>query len=105
MLQIGEPAPWFVCRSPVNPRFGFSSVAGRYVVLCFFGSAADQSSRRVIDDVLASRYVFDDENVCFFGVSIDPDDETAGRIENVLPGIRFFWDFDRAVSRDFGAVP
>jgi peroxiredoxin/predicted 2-oxoglutarate/Fe(II)-dependent dioxygenase YbiX len=104
MIQIGEPAPWFVCRSPVNPQFHFDSVAGRYVVLCFFGSAADPGSRRVLDDVFSSRHVFDDENVCFFGVSIDPEDEAKSRVENVIPGVRFFWDFDRSVSRMFGAA-
>jgi peroxiredoxin len=105
MINIGEPAPWFVCRSPVNPQFHFDSVAGRYIVLCFFGSASDPGSRRVLDEVLAKRNVFDDETVCFFGVSIDPDDEAKGRVQNVLPGIRFFWDFDRRVSRLYGAIP
>ena len=95
----------FVCRSPVNPRFAFNSVAGRYIVLCFFGSATDSGSRRVLDDLLANRHVFDDEHACFFGVSIDPDDEAKGRVENVLPGVRFFWDFDRSVSRLYRAIP
>lgn len=105
MLQVGEPAPWFECRSPVNPKFKFNTVAGRYVVLCFFGSSVESGSRRVLDDILANRHIFDDENVCFFGVSIDPEDEVAERVQNVLPGIRFFWDTDRSVSRLFGAVP
>jgi predicted 2-oxoglutarate/Fe(II)-dependent dioxygenase YbiX/peroxiredoxin len=104
MIQVGEPVPWFVCRSPVNPQFHFDSVAGRYTVLCFFGSAADPANRRVLDDVLACRHVFDDENVCFFGVSVDPEDEAKSRVQNVIPGVRFFWDFDRSVSRMFGAA-
>jgi peroxiredoxin len=94
-----------VCRSPVNPKFQFDSVAGRYVVLCFFGTAADASGRRVLDDILANRNIFDDKHACFFGISIDPDDEAQSRVQNVLPGVRFFWDFDRAVSRQFGALP
>jgi len=52
LLQIGEPAPWFEARSPVNPRFHFDTVAGRYVVLYFFASAAEPTSRRVLDDIL-----------------------------------------------------
>jgi peroxiredoxin len=102
ILKSGEPAPWFVCRSPINPRFQFGSVAGRYVVLFFFGSSIDPGSRRVLDDVIANRTVFDDDTVRFFGVSIDPDDES--RVQNVMPGVRFFWDFDRSVSRQFGAI-
>ena len=104
IFTSGEPAPSFVCRSPVNPQFHFDSVAGRYIVLCFFGSATDLDSRRVLDDVLANRHIFDDDKVCFFGVSIDPDDEAKGRVQNVLPGVRFFWDFDRSASRLYGAL-
>lgn len=105
LLQVGEPASWFVCRSPVNPQLQFQTVAGRYVVLWFFGSSSNPGSRRVIDDVLASRGPFDDVNVCFFGVSIDPEDEAQGRVQNVLAGVRFFWDFDRSVSRSSGRWP
>ena len=105
MLQVGEPAPWFVCRSPIKPNFRFDTVAGRYIVLCFFGTASDASSRRVLDDIIANRHVFDDELACFFGVSIDTDDEAQNRVQDVIPGIRFFWDFDRSVSRQFGAIP
>jgi peroxiredoxin/predicted 2-oxoglutarate/Fe(II)-dependent dioxygenase YbiX len=104
IIQVGEPAPWFVCRSPINPHFHFDSVGGRYVVLCFFGSAADPTSRRVLDQVLSCQHVFDDANACFFGVSVDPDDETNCRVQNVIPGFRFLWDFDRSVSRLFGVT-
>jgi peroxiredoxin/predicted 2-oxoglutarate/Fe(II)-dependent dioxygenase YbiX len=104
IVQVGEPAPWFVCRSPTNPQYHFESIAGRYVVLCFFGSAADPISRRVLDRVLSCQHVFDDANACFFGVSIDPEDETKSRVENVIPGFRFLWDFDQSVSRLFGVI-
>jgi peroxiredoxin len=104
IIQVGEPAPWFVCRSPTNPQFHFDSIAGRYVVLCFFGSAADPISHRVLDKVMSCRHVFDDVNACFFGVSIDPEDETKRRVESVIPGIRFLWDFDRSISRLFGVI-
>lgn len=103
-LAVGDPAPWFTCRAPVNPRFNFGSVAGRYVVLCFFESAADGASRRVLDAFLARRDVFDGRDFAFFGVSVDPDDERLGRVADVAPGMRFFWDFDRAVSGASGVV-
>lgn len=104
MLKVGEPAPWFECRSPVTDRFHFESVAGRYVVLCFFASAGDPVGRRVLADIFANRQFFDDTNRSLFGVSIDRDDESTGRVQNKTPGIRFFWDFDRAVSGRFGAI-
>jgi len=103
LLEVGEPAPWFEVRSPVNPRFQFATVAGRYVVLCFFASATEPASRRVLDDILQHRALFDDETCCFFGISIDPGDEREARIKEMRPGIRLFWDFDCRVSRLFGA--
>ena len=40
LLEIGDPAPWFSIASTHIPLFNFSTVAGRPVVLFFFGSAA-----------------------------------------------------------------
>jgi peroxiredoxin/predicted 2-oxoglutarate/Fe(II)-dependent dioxygenase YbiX len=104
LLTPGEPAPWFVANCTTNPQFHFDIIAGRRVVLCFFGSAASSDARRVLDDFIAARATFDDANACFFGVSVDPEDERLGRVQEMLPGIRFFWDFDRAVSRQYGAA-
>src|SRR5215213_9586745 len=99
MLQPGEPVPWFVAPSTSNPHFTFDTVAGRCVVLCFLGSAGDPYSRAVIDGFLAAREHFDDESACFFGVSTDPADQSASRLQQVLPGYRFFWDFQLGLSR------
>ncbi|MBI2970052.1 MAG: 2OG-Fe(II) oxygenase [Gammaproteobacteria bacterium] len=101
-LSVGQPAPWITCRSGANPKFKFDTVAGRYVVLCFFGSAADPFSAGVLDGIASHRDRFDDENICFFGVSGDPDDERLGRARDQIPGIRFFWDFDGEVNALFG---
>jgi peroxiredoxin len=101
-LQVGAPVPWFEARSPQNPRFHFDTVAGRYVILCFFGSASIPASRQLLDEIRRRRDSFDDQSVSFFGVSIDPDDERCARVHEELPGIHLFWDFDRKVSRLFG---
>src|SRR3546814_283596 len=39
-LMPGDPAPWFTAAASNNPRFVFSSVGGRHIVLTFYGSAA-----------------------------------------------------------------
>jgi predicted 2-oxoglutarate/Fe(II)-dependent dioxygenase YbiX/peroxiredoxin len=105
ILAPGDPAPWFRQRSTSNPDYSFDTVAGRYVVLCFFGSAADPAAQAALGAVQVHRTLFDDMRACFFGVSLDPSDAASGRVQESLPGIRFFWDFDRAVSRLYGAVP
>lgn len=104
-FQAGDPVPWFVQRTSGNPNYAFNSTGGRYVVLCFHGSAANPEGHAALRAIQADRQLFDDENVCFFGVSIDPEDETLGRVREAIPGIRFLWDFDGAVSREFGALP
>lgn len=101
----GDPAPWFSQATTSNPRFTFDTVAGRYIVLCFFGSAADNQAQTALRALLARSARIDDRTMSFFGVSIDPADKTENRVQDQIPGIRFFWDFDRTVSRLYGAVP
>jgi peroxiredoxin/predicted 2-oxoglutarate/Fe(II)-dependent dioxygenase YbiX len=100
----GEPAPWFEARSPINPRFHFDTVAGRLIVLSFFGSAGEARTNAVLQGFLKLGNLFDDLLASFFGVSVDPKDESENRIHERIPGIHLFWDFDRKVSRRFGAA-
>lgn len=104
LLTPGDPAPGFIQRSVSNPRYAFDSAAGRYLVLCFFGSATDPHAQAALAAAYARPDVFNDDRVCFFGVSNDPDDETSGRVKNRIPGYRHFWDFDLKVSRLYGVV-
>lgn len=104
-LSPGEPGPSFAQRSAANPRYAFASAAGRYLVLCFFHSAAQPEARAALDAVLARPDLFDDRFASFFGVSTDPADEAEARVANRRPGYRFFWDFDLTASRLYGAVP
>ncbi|ODN69482.1 2OG-Fe(II) oxygenase [Methylobrevis pamukkalensis] len=104
-LGRGDPAPWFRQRTAANPNFVFDTVAGRYIVLCFFGSAGDAAGKAAIEEAHANRHLFDDVRASFFGVSNDPTDEASGRVQPSNPGIRHFWDFDGSVGRLYGAVP
>lgn len=103
-LTAGEPAPWFHCRTGRRARFAFDTVAGRHIVLCFFGSAGEPRAARYLEGIGAMRGRFDDESLAFFGVSTDPADEAQGHIADAVSGIRYFRDFDREVSRAYGAL-
>lgn len=103
-LEVGDPAPWFAQRTSANPRFVLDVVAGRYIVLGFLGSAGDAVARRALDVIAAGRAVFDDDRASFFGVTLDPADETEGRLAESLPGIRHFYDFDGTASRLYGSI-
>jgi predicted 2-oxoglutarate/Fe(II)-dependent dioxygenase YbiX len=101
----GDPVRGFVCAAPNTDRFAFDTVAGRYIVLCFFGSAASETGAAVLALVNGDlEAVFDDTKVSFFGVSIDPADRSQGRVRERIPGIRYFWDFERTVSGLYGAA-
>jgi peroxiredoxin len=102
-LRPGDPAPWFVAPSPTNPRYHFDSVAGRYIALCFFGSAATPAVAEMLARIRGRKDVFDDEHASFFGVSGDPDDERLQRVAEIYPGHRLFWDFGLKVSAAYGA--
>ncbi|MGO4665318.1 2OG-Fe(II) oxygenase [Bosea sp. 2RAB26] len=104
-MGVGDPAPWFEQRSTSNPAYKFSSAAGRYIVLCFFGSAARASTVSALKILSEQRDLFDDDKIAFFGVSNDPDDELKQRVRQRMPGIRYFWDSDLLISKEFGVAP
>jgi peroxiredoxin/predicted 2-oxoglutarate/Fe(II)-dependent dioxygenase YbiX len=104
-IAAGDPAPWFKQRSTSNANYSFDTAAGRYVVLCFLGSATNPAGQHALKGIAANRSLFDDDKICLFGVSVDPKDEKEARIKADMPGIRHFWDMDFQVSRLYGAAP
>ena len=104
MLLPGDPAPWFVARASNLEEFHFSSAGGRYIVLCFFGSTQAVAGGALWRAFFERASIYDDRHASLFGISVDPDDERAGRVNERLPGVRLFWDYDRTISRLFGAI-
>lgn len=99
LLLPGSQAPWFKCRTRANPDFVFNTIAGRYIVLFFFGSSEAPVSAKLLDAILAQRSRFNDSDLSFFGVSTDPQDEGRERLADAVPGIRYFWDTTRSISQ------
>jgi peroxiredoxin len=100
-LTPGDPAPWFITPSPANPRYHFDSVAGRYIALCFYGSAGNPAIAQMLA-ALRQASAFDDDHASFFGVSADPGDDREKRIEERIPGFRLLWDFGLKVAARYG---
>jgi predicted 2-oxoglutarate/Fe(II)-dependent dioxygenase YbiX/peroxiredoxin len=104
-FQVGDPVPWFNVQATTGKRFHFDTAAGRYLVLCFYGSASWPNAKAILQNLVQGlRPYFDDQTLSFFGISTDAADETTPRVQAMLPGIRYFWDFDGAVSRLYGAL-
>ncbi len=105
VFRRGDRTPYFTAETCGRPDFSFGSVAGRYILLCFFGSAASRPGREIVDLVRGPlRVAFDDAHLSFFGVSTDPADREQRGLGEELPGIRYFWDMDRKVSLLYGAL-
>lgn len=104
MFQAGDPAPLFVCRSSNSEEFHLEAAAGRYLVLCFFGSTTFPGVHQALDLLTNTLQNYFTLDLAFFGISIDPKDETDQRVKQKLPAILYFWDFDRKVSQLFQAV-
>jgi peroxiredoxin len=102
--QVGEPAPFFAAATDGIERYSLDVVAGRWIVLMFFGTAGQQESAEGLARALERRDLFDGPNAAFFGVSIDPADRAQRGLANSDPGVRFFWDFDLAVTRLWGVA-
>ncbi|MFM7275352.1 MAG: 2OG-Fe(II) oxygenase, partial [Gammaproteobacteria bacterium] len=100
----GDPVPWFAAPTHGTPVFQFGAAAGRRVLLCFPGSASRPESLRIREELQALRGAFDDERLCFFGVSLDPADFGPDGPAEQIPGIRWFRDADGAISRQYGAL-
>jgi predicted 2-oxoglutarate/Fe(II)-dependent dioxygenase YbiX/peroxiredoxin len=104
-LECGDPAPWF--KAPAvggRPDYAFDTVAGRHALLLFFDSAARPEVAQALAVVARHRALFDDLDASFFGVTGDVGDATAGRIGQMLPGIRFFLDPERKISAAYRAA-
>ena len=99
LLQTGDLAPNFKQNSSSNPNYNFSTVAGRYILLCFYGSAADPAGQKMLQLPEQIRTLLDDDHMAFFGISNDPQDRLQQRVRESMPGIRFIWDDDLTVSR------
>lgn len=102
LLRIGEPAPWFLGLNAQNPRYAFDSIAGRWIVLLFFGTRAAPGAEAALQFAATKQALLERHKSLFFGVSIDPRDAESRDLASMLPAESFFWDFDRNISNLYG---
>jgi hypothetical protein len=99
-LSVGELAPRFTAGSPANPKFHFSTLPGRYVLLAFLPN--DPGARAAM--VAAAEPwlgLFSDDRLVLFRVVRDA--ETIATAQNAT-GLRWFFDPDGEINRLYGAL-
>ena len=103
-LSVGDPAPFFAAATDGIEQYSLDVAAGRWIVLMMFGTLSEPASKQALDLVLARRRIFNDTDAAFYGVTVDPVDRSHRGLANSNPGVRYFWDFDCAVSRLYGVA-
>jgi predicted 2-oxoglutarate/Fe(II)-dependent dioxygenase YbiX len=98
-IQRGDPAPWW---RQGRHRFAFDPAGGRYIVLCFYGTARDAMGQAALRALDGNRRFVEDGTASFFGVSADPADKTALQVDAQYPALQFLWDLDATVHRAYG---
>ncbi len=101
-LYPGDPAPWFVAPSDVNPRFQFSSLGGRPAVLAFVETMRGPTGEAMVAALLAATPQLATTTTALLIVTADPADVTATPPDG-LAGVRYIFDGDRSLSRIYGA--
>jgi peroxiredoxin len=93
-LSAGEPAPWFSAASGSDRSSAviFDELAGRHIVLFFFGTASRPDVAEVLASFARRGDLFDDQLALFVGVSNDPDDFNSGRLREHHTAQRFLFD-------------
>jgi len=99
--EPGEPAPFFTAATTNVERYSLDAAAGRWIVLMVFGTLSSSASLQALEVALRRRDLFNDTDAAFYGVTVDAADRQRGLVDSE-PGVRFFWDLDRAICRLYG---
>lgn len=100
MLRPGQPAPWFITGSPVNPEFAFGSLGGSFALLLFLPDEPDARAS-VLTKIRASTTFRAQKNIPAFAVARDAETIKAAQNE---PGLYWFFDASGDVSRLYHAL-
>lgn len=101
-LDVGDPAPWFPALvSSDNRSIIFDELAGRLILLFFFGSGGAPDIAEALASLDPEETIFDGERALFIGIGGDPDDFRLERLPK-RAGQIYLLDWNRDVARRYG---
>ena len=106
LLSVGEPAPWFSAATGSNhlDTVMFDELAGRYIVLFFFGTAARPDVAQVLAAFGRRNDLFDYNRALLLGVSNDPGSFNEGGVQQHHTGQLFLWDSNGIAAKEYGVA-
>ena len=102
-LVAGDWAPWFAAKTFTKDAYNFSSVGGVWLLFVFLGTTDAPEAQAALAELNAAMPMFDARKTAAFCITCDPRDEA--RVQDRLPGFRWFFDRDMSVSRLYGSIP
>ncbi|MGP0089934.1 MAG: 2OG-Fe(II) oxygenase [Xanthobacteraceae bacterium] len=102
-IVLGDPVPWFAAPLVTGGSFDLHVTAGRWIVLCFFGSPTNPRVKEEIAELLREANLFDEERLVACCVLTAPPDDVAEYAAISTKALSFVADYDGAISRSFGA--
>jgi predicted 2-oxoglutarate/Fe(II)-dependent dioxygenase YbiX/peroxiredoxin len=103
-IVLGDPVPWFSLPVVAGGSFDLQASAGRWVVLSFLGSLADQRAMAEVTELARLGASFNEDHLVIGCVFTGRPDDTAGLAAISGSTLSFLADQDGAVSRSFGAL-
>lgn len=100
----GDRPPNFVAPARHNPAFAFDSVAGRYVVLTFVGSASHPGVAEMLAALGARKDLFDDRHASVIALTIDRRDLDTAEPLDSPPGLHLLNDEGARIAEAYGVA-
>ncbi|MGB7100796.1 MAG: 2OG-Fe(II) oxygenase [Xanthobacteraceae bacterium] len=101
-IVLGDPVPWFTAPVISGGSFSLSVAAGRWIVLSFLGSPADQRAERELAKMLEVFNLFHEDRLVFCGVLAAPPADPTPYLKLSTAAASFLADYDGEISRLFG---
>ncbi|MFK0572939.1 2OG-Fe(II) oxygenase [Endozoicomonas sp.] len=100
----GESVPWFHAHTFNNPRFAFSSVAGRFVGLTLLGNCSAPPVIKFLEAIKESNLIINDDKSVRFAITLNQQDLQDPLALATFPKQRLFYDEDGSIAREYGAL-
>ncbi|HZB93870.1 MAG TPA: 2OG-Fe(II) oxygenase [Stellaceae bacterium] len=103
-IRLGDPVPWFEAGTVTGGSVALHVDAGRWAVLSFLGSLAEQDAAANLAALLREAALFEEDHIVFYGILAAP--PTADALAQLAaisgPAIAFIADYDGSVARRYG---
>lgn len=99
---VGQPAPWFTAPAPANPRFVFSSLGGRFILLSFIGDGSTDLAQSFMRAIAGADLPRNVDQFIHFGVTTKQRDYKDPLLSQAFPASRVFYDGKCDVAKQFG---